>query len=180
MIGKFICPEYTEFVEIDWKSLKSHLKEISISTKFPTTDNLSGLSASPQSNCSNSSSSPVSPSPLDLYSKTLFNYLHDNNQLEYIALKDFTLKFPNETSSAMTSSDLRQQQPKRLRRSLHNNNLKYLYLRNIRNVRITTIQADNLKSFLEMQCNLLTLDLIGIQLSSDFICSILYNLNNLR
>lgn len=169
-----------EFIAINWSNLKSHLKEISISTKFPSNENYSALSSSPQSTCSTSSSSPIS-SPLDLYSKTLFNYLNDNNHLEYIALEDFTLKFPNESKQLVSQQEQPQQRVKRFKRNSGcNPNLKYLFLRNIRKQRITLNQADSLKSFLEIQCNLHTLDLIGICLNSDFICSILYNLNNLK
>ena len=60
-------------------------------------------------------------------------------------------------------------------------NLKHLYLRNIRNIKkITDNQLTSIKSFIQFQYNLNTLDLIGIYLSSQFICTILTNLNNLK
>jgi hypothetical protein len=60
-------------------------------------------------------------------------------------------------------------------------NLRHLYLRNIRNVKsMTCYQSSNLKSFVQFQHNLNTLDLIGLYLSSQFIESILINLNQLK
>jgi hypothetical protein len=35
---------------------------------------------------------PIKLSSVDLYSYTIFNYLKEYNQLEYLALEDFTLK----------------------------------------------------------------------------------------
>ncbi len=59
--------------------------------------------------------------------------------------------------------------------------LEYLYLRNIRNIKsLTNYQSTNLKSFLQMQYNLNTLDLVGLYLNSKFIVSILSNLKNLK
>lgn len=59
--------------------------------------------------------------------------------------------------------------------------LKHLYLRNIRNIKsMTFYQSSSLKSFVQFQHNLNTLDLIGLYLSSQFIESILVNLNNLK
>jgi len=60
-------------------------------------------------------------------------------------------------------------------------NLKHLYLRNIRNIKsMTCYQSNSLKSFVQFQHNLNTLDLIGLYLSSQFIESILINLNSLK
>jgi hypothetical protein len=186
-------------------------------------------SSSSSSTCSSSGcSSNSSNSPIDLYSSTIFNYLNDSNHLEYLALADFTLRFPvehdkfseNATATVAKRSNYTATQRKRKKRRIedvdddedevqeddddededddnddqleiipsrrsHNqaapSNLKYLFLRNIRNIKtLTSGQIDNLRSFLQVQFNLHTLDLIGLYIDSKFICSILDNLNNLR
>lgn len=153
--------------------MKTQLRELSISTKFPATDNLE--SSSPRSTSSGSSTSSLN---IDLYSKTLFNYLNDNNQLEHLALEDFTLKFPM-YAEEINHEDRGEIKCKKFKAS-PSTSLKYVYLRNIRDVKLHFDQATRLKSFLELQYNLSTLDLIGIYLSSEFICSILCHLNNLK
>ena len=138
--------------------------------------------ASPQSYSSDSSSSSNAFSPKDIYAKTLFKYLNNNNNnLEYLALEDFTLKFP-ENELPLYDELPDSSKAKRIKtKSSHSNlNMKYLFLRNIRDARLAPNQASSLKSFLEIQYNLTTLDLIGIYLGSDFICSILVYLNNLK
>lgn len=160
---------------------------------------------------------------MDLYSSTIFNYLNDSNHLEYLALADFTLRFPvehdkfSESATVAKRSNYTATQRKRKKRRIedvdddedeeqddendeedenddqveiipsrrHNqaapSNLKYLFLRNIRNIKtLTSGQIDNLRSFLQVQFNLHTLDLIGLYIDSKFICSILDNLNNLK
>lgn len=172
-------------------------------------------SSSSSSTCSSSSGSSSSNS-IDVYSSTIFNYLNDFNQLEYLALADFTLKFPVESDPLGNGQKQKNkrnaskycQLSKRMRVSEEENdhddedleeeatcdssnssstkrvnlsNLKYLFLRNIRNIKsLTSSQVVNLRSFLSTQFNLHTLDLIGLYVDSNFICSILSNLNNLR
>jgi len=172
-LGKFIYPTFNELNEINWSSMKTQLKELTISTKFPVIENMESLS--PRSNTSGSSNSSLN---IDLYSKTLFNYLNDDNQLEYLALEDFTLKFPIQTVET-NHRDSDETKSKKLKATL-NTNLKYACLRNIRDVKLHHDQAFRMKTFLELQYNLTTLDLIGIYLGSEFICSILCNLNNLK
>lgn len=183
-IGKCIYPSFNELREINWSILKLKLIELHISTKFRMTDDHSLLSSSPQSVSSTSSSPVIS---IDLYSKTLFNYLNDDNNLEYLALEDFTLKFPiTDCDFSMQShlvehleSKRKKLKPNQVIQSSHSN-LKYLYLRNIRDVKLQSNQLSNIKSFLEIQYSLKTLDLIGIYFDSDFICSVLVHLNNLE
>ena len=184
-LGKYIYPTQSELYEINWSILKDKLKEFSITTKFsvgnvdlfqPGDHYSSGSSnnsfkssvASSSGSSSSSSSSPSLSSSIDLYSNTIFNYLNDSHKLEYLALQDFTLKFPaNSEVSSVTCNN--------------GANLKYLYLRNIRNIKVLNGgQLASLKSFLCFQYNLHTLDLIGLYLSSNFLCSILNNMNNLR
>ena len=185
-LGKYIYPTFDELKEINFSNLKSHLRELSISTKFVLNDAAGNQQLSPTSRPTES---------IDLYSKTLFNYLHDN-QLEYLALEDFTLKFPqNEniypiykvTKANSKFNETFEPRSKRIRSgdcqnvcSEANTNLKYLALRNIRNVKLSACQSISLKFFLQLQYNLRTLDLIGLYLSSDFICSILVHLKNLK
>ncbi len=160
--------------------MKSNLRELTISTKFPHvySEINSLISASPFSNSSESaSSSPASSA--DLYSKTLFNYLNDDNNLHYLALEDFTLKFPvNDITLNNDSTD--SSKSKRFKKTLCDSSLKYIYLRNIQNVKLRIDQSRRIMSFLQVQYNLVTLDLIGLYLSSDFICSVLINLTNLK
>lgn len=196
-LGKHVYPTMSELTEINWSNLRNNLKELVITTKFPTND-LSKSSGSSSSSSASSSytanssltsnnSSLSSTSSIDVYSRTIFNYLNESNRLEYLALEDFTLKFPNETHA--DSLDTFQHVNKRMRLENRTNssfsssasNLKYLYLRNIRNIKnLTQTQIINLKSFLNTQFYLHTLDLIGLYLDSKFLCSILQNLNNLR
>jgi len=160
--------------------LKSNLRELTISTKFPHvySEINSLISASPFSNSSESASSSPSSS-VDLYSKTLFNYLNDDNNLHYLALEDFTLKFPvNDITLNNDSTD--SSKPKRFKKALCDSSLKYIYLRNIQNVKLRINQSRRIMSFLQVQYNLVTLDLVGLYLSSDFICSVLINLTNLK
>jgi hypothetical protein len=92
-LGKQIYPTMTELNEINWSNLKYNLRELSITTKFPTSETTSWYDmaggSSPASTCSSNFSNPN-----DVYSSTIFNYLNDCNQLEYLALEDFTLRFP--------------------------------------------------------------------------------------
>lgn len=186
-LGKQIFPTLTEFNEINWSNLKYKLKELSITTKFPSVDE-GGRYYNVMSSSSSSSSPPTNPS--EVYSNTLFNYLNECNQLEYLALADFTLKFPydshrnpeinNDTTIDENTSGKHSKKSAKTE-TLNLNGLKYLYLRNIRNVKILSMyQSSTLKSFLETQQNLHTLDLTGLYLNSSFICSILTFLNNLR
>jgi hypothetical protein len=221
-LGKHIYPALTELTEINWSNLKYQLKELCISTKFSlgsasstvSSAYRSSASQSPFSNrssfspSSSSTSSSSCSSSIDLYSKTIFNYLSDYNQLEYLALEDFTLRFPNdelythnltslnqEKSALGTrhdneppckrkrgeANDLLKQNDHRLQQQQHHSNLKYLYLRNIRNVKLlSTTQLTSISVFLSHQQHLHTLDLLGLYLSSQFICSIIVNLNNLK
>jgi hypothetical protein len=223
-IGKHIYPTFTELNEINWSNLKHQLKELSITTKFQASSLLSGNNScgASSSSSSSSSSSTSSTSSIDLYSSTIFNYLNDSNQLEYLALADFTLKFPVESNhiefvkglldlnqatmrnlTTTTDRNSNRFNSKKLKvsdaveintdnsnnnnndllflKSQTSSNLKYLFLRNIRNIKtLTRYQTNNLRSFLYTQFNLHTLDLIGLYLDSNFICSILPNLNNLK
>lgn len=101
-LGKQIYPTMTELNEINWSNLKYNLRELSITTKFPTSETASWYDmaggSSPASTCSSNFSNPN-----DVYSSTIFNYLNDCNQLEYLALEDFTLRFP--TDFKQLSSD---------------------------------------------------------------------------
>ena len=179
-LGKYIYPTFDELMEIDFSNLKLHLRELSISTKFVLNDATGNQQLSSTSTTTES---------IDLYSKTLFNYLQDN-QLEYLALEDFTLKFPqNESIYPIYKVNEKTFEPKSKRIRTGNNqnayseantNLKYLALRNIRNVKLSACQKISMKQFLQLQYNLRTLDLIGLYLSSDFICSILVHLKNLK
>ena len=217
-LGKYIYPTLAELNDINWLNLKFQLKELSISTKFPANDS-SSSSSSNSSNSSNTSSSSIesdmvsssSSSSINIYSSTIFNYLNDHNNLEYLGLEDFTLRFPaeenqtgdNERRSNSRGSRIRsinvgneanldeaqndssiEPKSKKSRVNLEDtsmSNLKYLYLRNIRNVKqLTFHQLNSLSSFLQLQYNLHTLDLIGIYLGSQFLCSLLHNLSNLR
>ena len=133
----------------------------------PCTYNVTNDSSASSSSSSSSASSPS----IDLYSNTIFSYLNDSNKLEYLALQDFTLRFPaslNDVSDpAQTNTPAGQ--------------LKHLYLRNIRNIKtLTRSQTMNLRAFLSVQFNLNTLDLVGLYLSSSFLCSIIKNLHNLK
>ena len=83
-LGKHIFPTLTEFNEINWSNLKRRLRELSITTKYPGR-------VQTRVSSSSSASSPAS-NPSEVYSNTIFNYLSDCNQLEYLALEDFTLK----------------------------------------------------------------------------------------
>ena len=193
-MGKQIFPTLTEFNEINWSNLRHKLKELSITTKFPSVEE-SGRFSSVMSSSPSSSMSSSSPAlnPSEVYSNTLFNYLNDCNQLQYLALADFTLKFPHdshrtaqdqETSDEAHACTSKTKKNSNVNKEPHNlcmNDLKYLYLRNIRNVKaLSAYQTLTLKSFLTTQHNLHTLDLTGLYLNSSFICSILGLLNNLR
>lgn len=224
-LGKHIYPTLTELNEINWFNLKYQLKELSITTKFASSaSSLSSNSSSTSfrsvsfnsslssSHSTSSSTSNSSFDSIDLYSSTIFNYLNDHNQLKYLALEDFTLKFPcddrhetnifkkgdnfrnkkfktnQSTSIEKVTNNLIQEKNEidihlydHLMKNHDEKYLKYLYLRNIRNIKtLTNYQSTNLKSFLLVQYNLHTLDLVGLYLSSRFICKILSNLNNLR
>ena len=175
-LGKHIFPTLTEFNEINWSNLKHKLKELSITTKFPSLVEGRFSRAS-----STSSSSPPPSNPSDVYSNTLFNYLNDCNRLEYLALEDFTLKFPSECNNRNDNLEVFPSNAKAKSEHWNALGLKYLYLRNIRNMKVLTpFQLGNLNSFLQTQHNLHTLDLTGLYLSSAFVCSILKFLSNLR
>jgi hypothetical protein len=212
-LGKQVYPTLTELNEIDWQNFRFQLRELSISTKFIVNDmTSSSFSSSSSSSSSSSISSPLllqsnRTPPINLYSMTIFNYLKDYNQLEYLALEDFTLRFPNDdciqnikrylandvdsssSSSSSSSNSDENNEPVAKKTKLSHfsksinslSNLKHLYLRNIRNIKkITDNQLTSIKSFIQFQYNLNTLDLIGLYLSSQFICSILTNLSNLK
>lgn len=94
-LGKQIYPTLTELNEIDWQNFKFQLKELSITTKFPITNDYESSSSSSASSSTSSLHSVLMPSQIssvDLYSYTIFNYLKVYNQLEYLVLEDFTLK----------------------------------------------------------------------------------------
>lgn len=178
-LGKQIFPTLTELNEIDWQNFKYQLRELSITTKFHDQTSMSSSTSSSTSSLQSilSPSKASSSNSIDLYSQTLFNYLKNSNKLEYLALEDFTLKFPSED----LNHDPQEPRTKRTKKDNLVSNLKHLYLRNIRNIKqITNYQTTSLKSFIQFQYHLSTLDLIGLYLSSSFICSILTNLNNLK
>jgi hypothetical protein len=222
-LGKHIYPTLTELNEINWLNLKYQLKELSITTKFSSSTSSTSTSSSFRSTSasfsssfsssysSSSSTSNSSADSIDLYSSTIFNYLNDHNQLRYLALEDFTLKFPSDDRHEINNlkddnfknKKFKTNQSKSIdmvKINTTNKNddidiylydhllknhdekyLKYLYLRNIRNVKIlTNYQSHNLKSFLQAQYNLHTLDLVGLYLSSKFLSKILSNLNSLQ
>ncbi len=192
-IGKQIYPAQSELYEINWSLLKNKIRELSITTKFSTIDAYDMNNHSNSSSNSNdysfikqvfstpSSSRNTATNSIDLYSNTIFNYLNDsNNKLEYLALADFTLRFPDSPHSSSHQSLPNLNHNKQSIDS-STSNLKYLHLRNIRNTKyLTEYQLSSLKSFLCMQHNLHTLDLLGLHLNTDVICSIAQNLNNLR
>ena len=215
-LGKYIYPTLTELNEINWTNLKFQLRELSISTKFPVGDSSSCSSSNSSSNSSYSSSSSYESnlvsSSINLYSSTIFNYLNDENNLEYLALEDFTLRFPFEDRQSANTRRILVERRRRgitlnmnlegvqvqedddqiddsepkLKKSRANvetspSHLKFLYLRNIRNLKqLSHFQLNSLKTFLNLQINLHTLDLIGLYLGSQFLCSVLSGLNNLR
>jgi hypothetical protein len=172
-LGKQIFPTLTEFNEINWSDLKHKLKELSITTKFPSLVETRFTASNSDANA------PENVNPHAVYSNTLFNYLNECNQLKYLALADFTLKFPNDEclepqiEKALTTN--------KTEHCENVNGLKYLYLRNIRNVKcLSANQSTNLQLFLNRQHSLHTLDLTGLYLGSDFVCQILGCLSNLR
>jgi hypothetical protein len=176
----------------------------------------------------------------DVYSSTIFSYLNENNSLNYLALADFTLRFPPRnnlmlpTSSTTSTSTSSSSSSKNNNNNSNDNNkpvkfsignddtdaeeekeendddgegcsarkrfkssedrtstaltsasnessLKHLYLRNIRNIEnLSDHQMESMKSFLSLQFNLHTLDLVGIYLDSDFLASIIVNLERLQ
>lgn len=184
-LGKQIFPNAIELNEIDWENFKHQLKELSITTKFSINDVVSNSSSASSSTSSLHSLTPISSksSSIDLYSTTLFDYLKNDNELEYLALEDFTLKFPSENLNKHEHETEYKLEPecKKPKRNHHVSKLKHLYLRNIRNIKtLTSFQLTCLKSFVEMQNNLSTLDLTGLYLGSQFLCDIIINLPNLK
>jgi hypothetical protein len=106
-----------------------------------------------------------------------------------LALADFTLKFPADNRQEEHQQQLdadRARSSRELDKEQSANesilsNLKHLYLRNIRNVKVLSeYQLTSLSEFLKLQYNLQTLDLTGLYLKSEFICQLLVNLNNLK
>ena len=174
-IGKYIYPAQSEFREIDWSSLKNNLTELAITTKFSGQQILTDDDDDDDDEYGKDYSS-VS---VDLYSNTIFNYLNESNYLEYLALRDFTIRFPFNSSKSLPDANANDKNNRSLKTTAAN--LKYLYLRNIRNIKtLSSSQLASLSSFLTVQFNLHTLDIIGLYLSSEFVCSIIQNLNSLK
>lgn len=167
-LGKHIYPAQSELYEINWSLLKDKLTELSITTKF-------GLANSHRNDMAYSSDSRSTSSTLsadiELYSSTIFNYLNNHSDcLEYLALADFTLRFPEHHEPEAKTNFVKSV-----------GKLKYLYLRNIRNTRsLSHDQLYRIRDFLSFQFNLHTLDLIGLYLDSDFLCSVIKNLSQLK
>ncbi|CAF0936777.1 unnamed protein product [Brachionus calyciflorus] len=176
-LGKNVYPNFSELTEINWANL-NNLKELSITTKFQINENESSSSSS----SSSSSNESNRASSVDVYAKTLFKNLNES-KLEYLALTDFTLKFPHESEEINNVEQPLTNVKKRQKKDDVNfqTNLKYLFLRNIRNVKhLNTQQYFNLKSFLLSQYNLQTLDLLGLYLDTKFLCEIVRNLPFLK
>ena len=178
-IGKNVHPSINELKEINWSNLRN-LKELSISTKFQLNEEASSSSASNSSSSSNGQLSRTPP--IDLYAKTLFSHLSEYS-LEYLALADFSLRFPPDPNFQL---DEPTNSKKKIRLNAHTINnslprLKYLILRNIRNVKhLGTEQIFNMKSFIIKQNFLLTLDLTGLYIDTKFVCDIIPHLVNLK
>ncbi|RNA07442.1 F-box LRR-repeat [Brachionus plicatilis] len=178
-LGKNVHPSLTELMDINWSNLKN-LKELSITTKFQFSEE---NSASSGSNSSSSSNCHLNrPPPNDVYAKTLFCHLSECS-LEYLALTDFTLRFPAEASCEVSP---RANSKKKIRldacsAARSQPRLKHLILRNIRNVKQLSVeQTFSMKHFLIQQNCLLSLDLIGVYIDTKFICDILPHLTHLK